>query len=372
MQVLVLNIPGLHLGYLGCYGNDWIDTPHFDRLAAEGVVFDQHIADALIHRTAWSGRYRWPTAGPAEPTNRLEQTLKTQGIDWKHLEVPLAKPNAMLKHLRGNPQGLLWIDLPSLAPPWHIPEEFLEPYFVEAEPAEEDDTDESAQEIEPLTPWLDPPVGPVQLDDRSWERLQNTYAGVVSHLDAQLGQLLDKLDESDLAEEVLLVVTSEHGLALGEHGILGNVRPWLHEERIHLPLLMRFPDGSQAGRRVGEFTQPVDLFATLLAAVGVDAPAELESHNLLPLARGATTPVREFAYTALQQGDRLEWALRTRSWSFLLPKQQAVDDSPRERQLYVKPDDRWEVNNLVQHHLELAEELEAKLRAVSTPPEGPG
>jgi hypothetical protein len=54
----------------------------------------------------------------------------------------------------------------------------------------------------------------------------------------------------------------------------------------------------------------------------------------------------------------MEWMLRTPEWSFLLPVQ-----SPRPPQLFVKPDDRWEVNNVYQHHLEYAEGLERTLRA---------
>ena len=45
MKILVLVIDNLHLGFLSCYGNDWIDTPALDRLAAEGVVFDRHYSD---------------------------------------------------------------------------------------------------------------------------------------------------------------------------------------------------------------------------------------------------------------------------------------------------------------------------------------
>ena len=45
MKVLALTASGLHLGYVGCYGSDWVTTPTLDRLAAEGIVFDQHYAD---------------------------------------------------------------------------------------------------------------------------------------------------------------------------------------------------------------------------------------------------------------------------------------------------------------------------------------
>jgi hypothetical protein len=45
MKILVIEVAGLHLGYLGCYGNDWVATPNLDRIAVDGIVFDWHIAD---------------------------------------------------------------------------------------------------------------------------------------------------------------------------------------------------------------------------------------------------------------------------------------------------------------------------------------
>src|SRR5262245_24892130 len=64
MKTLVISVRGFHLGYLGCCGNEWISTPALDRLAADGMVFDQHFADvpeASAARRAWrSGRYQLP------------------------------------------------------------------------------------------------------------------------------------------------------------------------------------------------------------------------------------------------------------------------------------------------------------------------
>src|SRR5262245_24036799 len=72
MNVLVLVAHGFHLGYLGCYGNPWLATPHLDRLAAEGILFDQHYADdpspaGAIH--SWrTGRYHLPDQAAPPPT----------------------------------------------------------------------------------------------------------------------------------------------------------------------------------------------------------------------------------------------------------------------------------------------------------------
>jgi arylsulfatase A-like enzyme len=61
MNVVVIACNGLHLGFLGAYGNSWIETPNIDRLAAEGVVFDNHFPENLstipTRRSWWTGRY---------------------------------------------------------------------------------------------------------------------------------------------------------------------------------------------------------------------------------------------------------------------------------------------------------------------------
>ncbi len=79
MNVLVIACNGLHLGFLGAYGNSWIETPNLDRLAAEGVVFDNHFPENLTtlptRRSWWTGRYGFadPDSGwtPLRPDERI-------------------------------------------------------------------------------------------------------------------------------------------------------------------------------------------------------------------------------------------------------------------------------------------------------------
>ena len=82
----------------------------------------------------------------------------------------------------------------------------------------------------------------------------------------------------------------------------------------------------------------------------------------LPRPSSARTVCVDYACSGSRIGEAVEWALRTPDWSFLLPLQPAPGDPLRGPQLYVKPDDRWEVNNVLQHHLELGEQLEKTLR----------
>ena len=219
-----------------------------------------------------------------------------------------------------------------------------------------------------MEPLLNPVPGPLPAPaDESFQRLQFTYAAAVAYLDELVGSVCATLRDRNLADETLLLVTTDHGQALGEHGIVGSFRPWLHDELIHIPLLMRLPGGIGAGRSIAALTQSVDLHATLLDAFGVQAPPN-HGYSLLPLARTETEDMRAFACSFLKLGEREEWALRTSEWAFILPVAQAIDDPVRGPQLYVKPEDRWEVNNVLQHHLDLGERLEAMLREFMAAP----
>jgi arylsulfatase A-like enzyme len=404
MKAIVLIARGLQAGALGCYGNSWIFTPALDTLAAEGIVFDQHYADNADPagaRRAWrSGRYYFPPdkqAAHADIQPDLLVLLRQQKIHtclivddsrpspaefadgWDTVErvspaegempldAVLEVVGAALERLERRDNWLLWIDLASLLPPWNVPAEYQEAYFREEAVEDEKDSDkadeeEEAEEGEPLTPLTEIPVGPIDAaDDHLYLSLQTSYAAAVLYVDTGIGQLLQALEGLEGGDDILLMVTTDSGQSLGEHGIIGMCRPWLHDELIHLPLLLRLPGAAEAGRRVAALTQAVDLAPTLADWFQVPL-AEVHGHSLLPLARGQVESIRPYAYIAMQIGEAIEYALRTPEWAFLLPIKSSADDAERSPQLYVKPDDRWEVNNVLQHHFELAEQLERTLR----------
>jgi arylsulfatase A-like enzyme len=406
MKAIVLIARGLQAGALGCYGNQWIFTPALDALAAEGIVFDQHFADNANPagaRRAWrSGRYHFPpyiqTANtdllnalrqqkihtclilddsrpsPAEFTAGWDTVQRVSaGNEEMPLDAVLEAAGTALERLERNDNWLLWIDLATLTPPWNVPAEFQETYFSEGpnedeEGFDEADVEEQTEENEPLTLLSDVPTGPIGGDDdHLYLSLQTSYAAAVSSVDAGIGQLFQALDGLEGGDDILRIVTTDIGQNLGEHGIIGVCRPWLHDELIHLPLLLRLPGAAEAGRRVSALTQAVDLAPTLADWFGASL-ADIHGRSLLSLARGEVESVRPFACAGLQVGEAIEYALRTPEWAFLLPTKTSTDDIKRTPQLYVKPDDRWEVNNVWQHHLELAEQLERTLRDFVTKP----
>jgi hypothetical protein len=116
-------------------------------------------------------------------------------------------------------------------------------------------------------------------------------------------------------------------------------------------------------------TQPVDLLPTLFDAFGLPPP-DVHGRSLLQLARGQCEPLRAYARAGLGRGRAVEWTLRTPDWAFFLAA--GADAAAGRPQLYVKPDDRWEVNDVVQHHPDLAERLEQTLRGFLAAARRPG
>jgi arylsulfatase A-like enzyme len=466
MNVIVVACNSLHLGFLGPYGNSWIETPNLDRLAAEGVVFDHHYPENLTtlptRRSWWTGRYGFPDPDQGwtplradepilpdllwnqgvhtalisdvpflrEPGNGFGRGfddvvwIRGQGYDplvpagdprvkdvriedepglrlppaedpdfdlWKGRWEQYLRNRAVLRTgVEGNTgvartvraaidwlgrrrdepgPFLLWLDLFSPHGPWDPPEPYRDRYAA-AEPdefeagdegdliEEPDDEDLDLEEIPVL---IDVPAGAVGdvLDEAELLRLRRTYAGAVTLVDKWLGELFGALRSMGRMDDTLLVFTADQGEPLGEHGYVRRFRPWLYEELIHTPLIVRMPGGRSGGTRHQALVQTVDLLPTILSALGLPPSEGAHGHDLLPLIRGEAAKVRDYACMGM---DVEEFAIRTHLWHLILPVEPDPDDVPRGVELYRKPEDRWDQNDQAARHPEVAEHLELVLR----------
>ena len=372
---VVVAIDRLGAGFLGPYGNTWLDTPHFNRLASQSLVCETVLADspelALAYRAWWTGRHALEPAmddRPALPSQSsaagLRSVLVTDeplvaelpdaaGFDERIL-VPQEPATAAAEELEqtgmgrlfltaidrlstGSEPGLVWIHSRGMAGPWDAP------YALRQQLADEDDP--------PPPDFVDPPRRhlPREADPDEQLGLVQAYGGQVALADACVGMLLEAFDQ--LPFQPLLAVTSPRGYPLGEHESVGGTSG-LFSELLQVPLLVRPPAGQGSPLRLQQLVQPPDLHATLAAWLGLPGAAQGSfAQNLLPALAGEGLPPRELAYACGSSG----WALRTHAWLLL----SAVVDDEVYRKLFAKPDDRWEANEVASRCGQIVEQLAA-------------
>jgi arylsulfatase A-like enzyme len=158
---------------------------------------------------------------------------------------------------------------------------------------------------------------------------------MISHLDAQVGRILDALEASGEIDNTLIVFAGDNGLALGQHGLMG--KQSLYEHSIHVPLIFAGP-GLPSGETRDGGCYLFDLFPTLCEAVGIDPPQGLSGRSLWPMLRGETGAVRERMYFAYRHVQR---AVRERDWKYI--EYNVLDR--RRAQLFHVSDDPWELSD---------------------------
>ncbi len=141
---------------------------------------------------------------------------------------------------------------------------------------------------DPLDPWVRLwYVCPYNLLERPDLNLHlDRYDGEISYADAQIGRLLDALDDSGVTDNALVVFTADHGESFGEHGVFFEHGFDLYEESIRIPLVLAMPGHLPEGTRVPGLVQLADVFPTALDVLGVPLPAGLDGQTLSKAARG--------------------------------------------------------------------------------------
>jgi len=197
------------------------------------------------------------------------------------------------------------------------------------------------------------------------------YYASISFMDAQVGEILDALDESGQADETIVVFTSDHGFHIGEHSLWGKTSNFELDARV--PLIVASPKHKSGhGRRSSSLVELVDLYATLaeLAEVDDDLPETLEGSSQAAVVDDPDKSIKEVAFTQHQQpfyGSRKNWeawgySVRTARWRFT-EWRSIADGSVIARELYDHVNDGRETRNLADSpvHTNVGKQLAIRL-----------
>ena len=123
------------------------------------------------------------------------------------------------------------------------------------------------------------------LEYEKLQRLRAQYFGMISEVDAQLGRVFETLKERGEWENTIVIVTSDHGEMLGDHGLKEKMGYW--EQAFHVPCVIRVPELQDAhGNRIMQFTENIDLLPTICELIGVKTPHQCDGYSLLPFLSG--------------------------------------------------------------------------------------
>ena len=128
------------------------------------------------------------------------------------------------------------------------------------------------------------------------DRMKALYAAEVTMTDRWLGVFLDRLYDLKLERDTIVVLCSDHGFFVGEHGLTGKHSTRLHPELIHVPLIVVDPRGRKAGRTRRYFASTHDIAPTILSMAGLDVPRGMDGVDLSRFFEGRSPPERPYAW----------------------------------------------------------------------------
>jgi len=131
-------------------------------------------------------------------------------------------------------------------------------------------------------------------EEETMRHLRAQYYGMISEVDSHLGRIIERLEERGEYDDTLIVVTSDHGDQLGDHGLIDKLG--FFPQSYNILGLWRDPRAPHAGRVVTHFTENVDIAPTLAGALGLDVPAQFDGRVLTPLFEGHDVEWRTSAH----------------------------------------------------------------------------
>ncbi|CAG7643907.1 sulfatase [Paenibacillus allorhizosphaerae] len=227
----------------------------------------------------------------------------------------------------------LWVGFPEPHPPFYPPKPFFEKF------------DQSKFKLPEEMPETAPAPHPfITKRQKEWSHLTSAetlqmfagYYGLVEMVDQFVGMVLDTVERLNMADDTLIVFTSDHGEQLGEHGMY--FKFVMREQSVHIPFMISHPKFAPGVR--DELAAHVDLFPTLCDIVGLEIPEYMHGHSLKALLESEVAPDNWRKEVFAQMEDR--FMIRTETWKLNL-----YDEKPGE--LYNISEDPKEFNNLIEH-----------------------
>jgi arylsulfatase A-like enzyme len=400
-NILLVGIDSLRADHMSSYGYHRLTTPHIDRFATGGVLFERtysaHIPTTSAYASMFAGRDCFGTRVVAlrhegeVGAPMLAEILRGEGYattcvgftgnpaargfdrylefpgwgSWAEGRSPKAQNlnDVAIPELRRLAKGRkpFFLFLRHMDPhaPYLPPEPYERIWYHGDEKARGNRSMAPVKAFKPFrdffASWMPPGI-----TDQEYVVAQ--YDGAVGYMDAAIQGIFTALGSLGVLDDTIVVVNGDHGETLYEHECWFD-HHGMYDNTLHVPLVIRYPSRLPAGRRVGGYNQHKDLAPTLLELAGIDRPAALASdgRSLLPMVRGEVASHESELYiTECTWMRKHGW--RTPEWKLIVALEPDFHFKPAV-ELYNLVQDPGENVNLAEREPDLVAFLRARMEA---------
>jgi arylsulfatase A-like enzyme len=400
-NILLLGIDSLRADHLSSYGYYRHTSPHLDRLAESGTLFENtfsaHVPTTSAYASMLTGKDCFGTqvvalrhqGGLRKDIRTLAELLKHEGY------------NTTCVGFTGNPssrgfnkyldfsgwgswnegrspkaQNLNDVTLPEIerltksSKPFFLFLRHMDPHspYLPPQPFERmfyhgNETDPKNKSMKPVmefkpfrdyfASWMPPGI-----TDKDYIDAQ--YDGAIAYMDACIQTIFNALETKGIMDETIIVVNGDHGETLYEHECWYD-HHGMYDNVLHVPLIIRYPGGVPAGKRIKGFNQHKDLVPTLLELANITVKDKFDGQSLMKLIREEVSSFEsEFYITECTWMRKHGW--RTPQWKLMIALEPDFHFKP-ELELYNLTEDPKENTNLAQAHPDMVETLRKRMDA---------
>jgi arylsulfatase A-like enzyme len=400
-NILLIGIDSLRADHMSCYGYPKLTTPHTDRFAQGGTLFERtysaYIPTTSGYGSMLTGMDVFNTQmvalrhkGPLRPeVATLPEILKAEGY------------NTTCVGFKGNPasrgfdtyidyagwgswnegrspkaENLNEVTIPELnrlakeKEPFFLFLRHMDPHAPYLPPAPFERMFYHGNECNPRNHSMDPVMSfrpfrdffatwmPPGIRDKDYVIAQ--YDGAVAYMDAAIQTILNAVETLGLLDNTIVVINSDHGETLYDHDCYFD-HHGMYDQTLHVPLILHYPHAVPAGKRIGGFNRHQDLVPTLLELAGIESEIAFDGKSLMRLMDGSVASYdSEFYITECTWMRKHGW--RTPEWKLIEALEPDFHFKP-EIELYNLIEDPGENNNVAESEPEIVAMLRARMDA---------
>jgi arylsulfatase A-like enzyme len=400
-NIVLLGVDSLRADHMSCYGYSRLTTPHLDRFAAEGTLFEKNYSAHIPTTSAYSSmltgqdvfstqvvalRHKGPLraevptlpeilreAGYTSTCVGFSGNPASRGFD-KYLDFPgWGSWNEGRSPKAENLNKVAIPELDRLAEgdqPFFLFLRHMDPHAPYLPPAPYERMFYHGNESDPENKSMDPVMAfkpfrdffatwmPPGISDKDYVIAQ--YDGAIAYMDACIQTIFEALQKHGILDNTIIALNGDHGETLYDHECWFD-HHGLYDPTLHVPLIVRYPGKVPAGRRVGGYSLHKDLVPTLLELAGIEVETAFDGKSLLPMISGevASQP-GEFYITECTWMRKHGW--RTPQWKLILALEPDFHFKPAV-ELYNLIEDPLENNNVADSQPEVVAALTQRMEA---------